>query len=86
MPRQTATDAQHGFAMALAATMKARRIELQLSRESLSRNAGVSAANVRRLESGISTATSFVTIGRLARILGLSLDDLFTAFPTEAHK
>ena len=77
---------EHGFAHALAARFKATRIERGWSQELLAREAGVSTANVRRLESGNSPATSFVTVGRIARSLDLSLDTLFSHFPTEAPR
>lgn len=56
------------------------------SQETLARESGLSVANVRRLESGNSPSASFVTIGRLARSLDLSLDELFTHFLWEAPR
>lgn len=83
MPRHPAADSEHGFARTVAGEVKARRVEHGWSQEVLARAAGVSVANVRRLESGLSPSTSFVTIGRLARSLGISLDELFSLFPME---
>lgn len=69
--------------MWVGAEIKNRRIELGWSQEHLARLAGVSTANVRKLESGTSPAASFVTLGRLARSMELSLDTLFSHFPKE---
>lgn len=85
MARHTASDAERNFALAVAKSVKGRRGTLGWSQEGLARDAGVSVANVRRLESGSSPAASFVTIGRLARSLDLSLDELFTHFALEAQ-
>ena len=67
----------------MGSEIKSRRMGLDWSQEYLARQAGVSTANVRKLESGTSPATSFVTLGRLARALDLSLDSLFSHFPKE---
>lgn len=85
MARHTASDAEHSFALAVAKLVQARRGTLGWSQEGLARDAGMSVANVRRIESGNSPAASFVTIGRLARSLDLSLDELFTHFALEAQ-
>lgn len=83
MPRASASAFDVAFARLVGAELKRRRIELEWSQEQLARRAEVSTANVRKLESGTSPATSFVTLGRLARALELSLDRLFSHFPKE---
>lgn len=85
MPRHMSSDAERAFALAVAKRVKSRRMMLGWSREALARNSGVSAANVRRLESGNSPAASFVTVGRLARSLDLSLDELFAHLVLETQ-
>ncbi len=83
MPRQPSSAGELRFALWLAREIKARRIGRKWSQEQLAREAGVSTANVRRLESGTAPATSFVTVGRLSRSLDISLDTLFAGFPEE---
>jgi len=73
------------FAQSLAAEIKSQRIERDWSQEQLAREAGVSTANVRRLENGTSPATSFVTVGRLSRSLNISMDTLFVSFPRDTR-
>jgi transcriptional regulator with XRE-family HTH domain len=81
--RRYASATERDFAQTVADAVKAGRVERGWSQEHLARRAGVSSANIRRLESGTSPATSFVTIGRLARCLAVSLDELFSHFQTE---
>lgn len=83
--RRIASLTERDFAQRVADTIKAGRATRGWSQEHLARAAGVSSANVRRLESGTSPATSFVTIGRLARCLDVSLDELFSHFQMEDH-
>lgn len=85
MSRLPASATELVFAHAIADEVKTGRVGRGWSQEHLARHAGVSTANVRRLESGASPATSFVTIGRLARSLDISLDSLFAQFPTESR-
>lgn len=86
MPRHASSDAERSFAQAMATLVKSRRLTLGWSQEGLARESGVSVANVRRFESGNSPAASFVTIGRMARSLDLSLDELFAHFALEAQR
>ena len=83
MARSVAPDVDRAFARRVAGIVHGARIERGWSQETLARNADVSTANIRRLEKGSSPAMSFVTIGKLSRVLQLSLDTLFTNFSTE---
>lgn len=83
MSRHAATIGELQFAGALAVELKAGRARRGWSQEALARDAGVSSANVRRIESGSSPAASFLMVGRLARSLGVSMDALFAHFPRE---
>lgn len=85
MPRQPSSASEVGFAHWLAAEIKSQRTARGWSQEQLAREAGVSTANVRRLEKGTSPATSFVTVGRLSQSLNISMDTLFACFPKEAQ-
>lgn len=83
MPRTVASEGELLFARALAAEIKAGRTRRGWSQEALARDAGVSSANVRRIESGTSPAASFLMVGRLAQSIGVSMDALFAHFPQE---
>lgn len=85
MPRQPASPSEREFAQTVADAVRAERVTRGWSQEHLARVAGISSANVRRLETGTSPATSFVTIGCLARCLEFSLDDLFSHFQVEGR-
>jgi transcriptional regulator with XRE-family HTH domain len=85
MSRSVAPDEDRVFASQVAKIVRDTRIGRGWSQEALARRAGLSTANVRRLENQPSPAMSFVTIGKLALTLGLPLDALFTHF-TESHE
>lgn len=79
MPRLSATPEDRKFGRHLADQLQQKRGDLGKSREAIARVAGISAANLRRLETEGSPAVAFVTVGRLARALDLDLEMLFNS-------
>ena len=60
----------------LATAVRERRLTLGLSAERLARDADVSVDTVRRIERGLIPNPGFFTVAALARVLGITLDDL----------
>jgi transcriptional regulator with XRE-family HTH domain len=67
-------DREHG--RQLGRLIAARRVERQRSAPDLARESSVAIDTVRSLETGRVAAPAFLTVARLAEVLGLSLDDL----------
>lgn len=60
----------------LGSRIRARREELQLTARQVAERAGVDPATISLVERGRMPNVSFVNLSRIARALGISLDDL----------
>jgi transcriptional regulator with XRE-family HTH domain len=67
----------HAPACALAERVRELRAERGWTREQLAEEAGIQASTLTRLESKGATQPGFFTVGKIARALEVSLDDLF---------
>ena len=65
-----------GKAITLGAALREARRDAGLSARDLERLTGISTAQISKVESGARTDPSFRTVMRLARGIGISLDDL----------
>lgn len=82
--RRKRADSPHlGAATALAATIRARRLELGWSQQKLADRAGIAYGTLRAVESGTVTEPGLFTIRSIADALGSRLDELLV--PNEAH-
>jgi len=52
------------------------RMKMNWSQHELARRANTTQANVSRIEGGLNAAMQFVSVYKIAKALGLSLDDL----------
>ena len=76
MPRPPLTPEQLAEGRRLAAEIRKAREQRNREQADLARGSGVSVDAIRALEANRVTAPSFLTVARLARELGLPLDDL----------
>lgn len=79
MPRKPATDAVRRQGERLAASIRSRRHDRDLSAESMARAADLSVDTVRRIERGAVPNPGFFTVAAMARVLELDLDGLAAA-------
>lgn len=80
--RSSAADREHGRRLGLL--IAAGRMEQEQSAQDLAVEAMVAVDTVRSLESGRVAMPAFLTIARLAGVLGMSLDELHARARTES--
>ncbi|MFD4030051.1 helix-turn-helix domain-containing protein [Streptomyces sp. NPDC058637] len=77
MAHRPLTSSPFSPAQALAARVRALREERGWTSEHLAKEAGIAPGTLVRVEGGGAIQPSFFTVGALAEVLGVSLDELF---------
>ena len=76
MPRSARSEEERAFGVALGKRIALERETRSLSGDQLARSAGVSTDSVRSIEAGRISSPGIYLTARIARVLGVSLDDL----------
>jgi DNA-binding XRE family transcriptional regulator len=76
MPRSRVSEMSARRGRDLGEALRTARSVRRISREAVSRAAGVSIETLRKIENGDTVTPEFFTVVSIARVLGLSLDQL----------